>query len=212
MPLVGGGRGGRRERLLGALNGALVGRARPARDRRDPGHDGGAARERCAGRPKASWVQDLPGGLPVVRPRPGRRPRRDRRSSPLAGLGRRRLGPAPSRRPAARSTPTGSDAEAARLAGIRPRRVVFGVFVLMGGAHRPGRAAHRHPVHRRADQRRRRPRAEGHRGGRRGRHGDRRRPRHARWARCSASRCSAPSGPRSRSSAARRTGSARSRA
>ena len=26
----------------------------------------------------------------------------------------------------------GSDAEAARLAGIRPRRVVFGVFVLMG--------------------------------------------------------------------------------
>jgi rhamnose transport system permease protein len=27
---------------------------------------------------------------------------------------------------------TGSDAEAARLAGIRPRRVVFGVFVLMG--------------------------------------------------------------------------------
>jgi rhamnose transport system permease protein len=27
---------------------------------------------------------------------------------------------------------TGSDAEAARLAGLRPRRVVFGVFVLMG--------------------------------------------------------------------------------
>ena len=27
---------------------------------------------------------------------------------------------------------TGSDAEAARLAGIRPRRVVFGVFLLMG--------------------------------------------------------------------------------
>ena len=27
---------------------------------------------------------------------------------------------------------TGSDPEAARLAGIRPRRVVFGVFVLMG--------------------------------------------------------------------------------
>lgn len=27
---------------------------------------------------------------------------------------------------------TGSDAEAARLAGVRPRRVVFGVFVLMG--------------------------------------------------------------------------------
>jgi rhamnose transport system permease protein len=27
---------------------------------------------------------------------------------------------------------TGSDEEAARLAGIRPRRVVFGVFVLMG--------------------------------------------------------------------------------
>jgi rhamnose transport system permease protein len=28
---------------------------------------------------------------------------------------------------------TGSDPEAARLAGIRPRRVVFGVFVVMGG-------------------------------------------------------------------------------
>ena len=27
---------------------------------------------------------------------------------------------------------TGSDPEAARLAGIRPRRVVFGVFVVMG--------------------------------------------------------------------------------
>jgi rhamnose transport system permease protein len=27
---------------------------------------------------------------------------------------------------------TGSDPEAARLAGIRPRRVVFGVFVIMG--------------------------------------------------------------------------------
>src|SRR5207248_4018429 len=28
---------------------------------------------------------------------------------------------------------TGSDAEAARLAGIRPRRVIFGVFLVMGG-------------------------------------------------------------------------------
>ena len=32
---------------------------------------------------------------------------------------------------------TGSDAEAARLAGIRPRLVVFGVFVTMGAAHGP---------------------------------------------------------------------------
>ena len=49
---------------------------------------------------------------------------------------------------------TGSDPEAARLAGIRPRRVVFGVFVADGGAGRPGRAAQRGPVRRRRPQRR----------------------------------------------------------
>ena len=49
---------------------------------------------------------------------------------------------------------TGSDAEAARLAGIRPRRVVFGVFVVDGGAGRPGRPAQRGPVRRRRPQRR----------------------------------------------------------
>ncbi len=36
---------------------------------------------------------------------------------------------------------TGSDPEAARLAGIRPRRVVFAVFVADGRADRAGGAA-----------------------------------------------------------------------
>ena len=60
---------------------------------------------------------------------------------------------------------TGSDPEAARLAGIRPRRVVFAVFVTMGALAGLAALAQRRPVRRRRPQLRRRPRAPGHRGG-----------------------------------------------
>ena len=51
---------------------------------------------------------------------------------------------------------TGSDPEAARLAGIRPRRVVFAAFVVMGALTGLAALLTADPVHRRADQRRRR--------------------------------------------------------
>ena len=44
---------------------------------------------------------------------------------------------------------TGSDPEAARLAGIRPRRVVFGVFVVMGALSGLAALLERRPLPRR---------------------------------------------------------------
>ena len=96
---------------------------------------------------EGEFVRDLPRRLPVVR----------------AGAGRRAVGWSSASRwrvfvafawglrylAAGRAVyATGSDPEAARLAGIRPRRVVFGVFVADGRAGRPGRAAQRGPVRR----------------------------------------------------------------
>ena len=73
---------------------------------------------------------------------------------------------------------TGSDPEAARLAGIRPRWVVFGVFVVMGALAGLAALLERRPLPRRRSQRRRGPRAPGDRRGGRGRRGGLRRPRH----------------------------------
>jgi rhamnose transport system permease protein len=76
------------------------------------------------------WVQDLPGGFQWL----GLGQEVGRIAIPLAALlvfgafawGMRHVA-------AGRAVyATGSDAEAARLAGMRPRRVVFGVFVAMG--------------------------------------------------------------------------------
>ena len=127
------------------------------------------------------WVQDLPARLPVVRPRPGRRRagrsslaalRRSSRRSPggCAGLAAGRAVYA-----------TGSDAEAARLVGhAAAPRGVRGVFVVMGALTGLAALLTADPVHRRADERRRRPRAARDRGGRRGRHRHLRRARVAR--------------------------------
>ena len=74
---------------------------------------------------------------------------------------------------------TGSDPEAARLAGIRPRRVTFGVFVAMGAL--AGLAVpRRRPLARRRSQRRHGPGAPGDRRGGGRRRGHLRRPRHPR--------------------------------
>ena len=155
MPLVGAGHARWPGRGMGAVNGAARRRAGPAVDRRDAGHAGDPARVAPL-RPR--------GG---VRPRPARRASsgsalgqaagqwvvvgdRARRSSSLFAWGLRNLA-------AGRAVyATGSDPEAARLAGIRPRRVVFGVFVVDGGARRAGGAAERGPVRRRRPQRGRR--------------------------------------------------------
>ena len=124
------------------------------------------------------WVQDLPAGFQWL----GLGQEAGRIAIPVAALlvfvafawGMRHVA-------AGRAVyATGSDAEAARLAGIRPRaRGLRGVRG-HGRAHRPRRAPDRDPVHRRADERRRRSRAARHRGGGRGRDRDLRRPRQPR--------------------------------
>ena len=80
---------------------------------------------------EGEFVRDLPADVSVVR-RWGSRPgsgsswRSRSRSSRSFAWALRNLA-------AGRAVyATGSDPEAARLAGIRPRRVVFGVFVVMG--------------------------------------------------------------------------------
>ena len=114
--------------------------------------------------------------------------------------------------PVVRSTRPGSDAEAARLVGVRPRAVICASFVVMGALTGLAAGAGVGAVHRRAGQRRRRARAAGDCRGRRRRHGDLRRTR-ARWsARSSASRCWRRSVRRWRFSAPTPTGIARCRA
>ena len=122
---------------MGAVNGAARRRARAALDRRDAGHPGHPARVARAGSARASSSATCPAAFQwfghgqaagqwlVV-------------AIALAGLAGLRLG---LRNLAAGRAvyATGSDPEAARLAGIRPRRVVFGVFVIMGAS--PGLAA-----------------------------------------------------------------------
>ncbi len=75
---------------------------------------------------------------------------------------------------------TGSDPEAARLAGIRPRGVIFAVFVVMGAPGGTGGLAQCRSLRRRRPQRRPRAGAPGHRRRRCGRRGRLRRPGHTR--------------------------------
>ena len=60
----------------------------------------------------------------------------------------------------------GSDAEAARLAGIRPQLVTFGTFMLMGAIDRPRRDDERRTVATGGSEIRHRTRTESHRGSR----------------------------------------------
>ena len=75
---------------------------------------------------------------------------------------------------------TGSNPDAARLAGIDTARVKFVVFMTAGALTGAGRAAQRGALQPDSQQRRPRPRDEGHRRGRRRRHRHSRRPRHLR--------------------------------
>ena len=76
---------------------------------------------------------------------------------------------------------TGSDPEAARLAGIRPARRRFRGLRRHGGAGRTGGLAQRRPLFRRRPQRRNGSGAPGHRRRGRGRRGRLRRPGHPGW-------------------------------
>ena len=126
---------------------------------------------------EGAWVQDLPANFQWFGLAPaaaqalivGRRARR---------AGRVRRGRCAICSSAATLYAVGSDAEAARLAGIEPQRVVFGVFVVMGAL--VGLAATLNAVRFDAvpSNAGARPRAEGDRGGRRRRHGDHGRTRH----------------------------------
>ena len=128
---------------------------------------------------QGAWVQDLPATLPVARAVaasvPARRLRHRRRCCRLAIV----VGAADTWRPAARSTRPDPTPQAARLAGFDTRaREVRGVR-RRRAPDRAGGAPQRGALQPDSEQRRPRPRDEGHRGGRRRRHGDPRRPRNA---------------------------------
>ena len=179
--------------LLGALNGALVaGLGLPsivvtlatmvhAARGAALGHRRGVGRRTCPPASSGSGSARRPGAcvIPLAR---------SPSSSAFAwGLAARRRRPRGLRHRLGRRgrAPRGHPAPARGLRRVRGH----------GRAHRPRRAPDRDPVHRRPDERRRRPGADGHRGGGGGRHRDLRRPRAASWARCWAWRCSASSGP-----------------
>ena len=164
---------------IGLVNGAARRRPRPAVDCRHAGDAGRRCATACAGPPRArgcAICRPRSSGSASDRPRGDARDRRAPRSSLIALA---RAGCCGTSRRAAPSTPSGSDAESARLAGLPPRRVVDR-GVRRCAACSTGLAAVLNAVRfaRSARQRRRRARAEGHRRRDRRRRGSHGRPRH----------------------------------
>ena len=130
---------------------------------------------------EGAWVQDLPAGLPVVRPRAGGGTGADRRGG--AGCARvPELGRCATWWPAAPFTPWAPTTRPRASPASSPPASLFSVFVAHGRPHRPGRAPERRALLRGPEQHRPGARAEGGGRGRGRRDRDPRRAGHPRRA------------------------------